>query len=230
MSAGREGAGDDGAVGRATAGRPHVSGAVLAGGRSRRLGRDKRFVTVGGESLLTRTVGLLAAVADDVTVVVADAGERDRILAATATALTPPRLRTAVDARPDAGPAAGLEAALAAAVHPWVVVLATDHPRLPLEVVALLADAARAAEGRAAVALEGPLGPEPLLAAYRRDTAAAVGRLLDTGTRRMVDVLGALDPVVVPHATWSAADPDAVALRDVDTPGDLHEDRAKDRG
>ncbi|MGA1078590.1 MAG: NTP transferase domain-containing protein, partial [Nitriliruptoraceae bacterium] len=54
----------DGAVGRSVADRPPVSGAVLAGGRSRRLGRDKRFVTVGGEPLLTRTVGLLAAVAD----------------------------------------------------------------------------------------------------------------------------------------------------------------------
>ncbi|MEY3072023.1 MAG: hypothetical protein RLZZ353_219 [Actinomycetota bacterium] len=220
----------DGPVGRSVADRPPVSGAVLAGGRSRRLGRDKRFVTVGGEPLLTRTVGLLAAVADDVTVVVADAGDRDRVLAAAGRALAPPRLRTAVDARPDAGPIAGLEAALAAAVHPWVVVLATDHPRLPLEVVALLADAARAAEGRAAVALEGPLGPEPLLAAYRRDAAGAVGRLLDAGTRRLVDVLGTLDPVVVPRATWTAVDPDAAALRDVDTPEDLHEDRAEDRG
>ena len=210
--------------------RPPVSGAVLAGGRSRRLGRDKRFVTVGGEPLLTRTVGLLAAVADDVTVVVADAGDRDRVLAAAGRALAPPRLRTAVDARPDAGPAAGLEAALAAAVHPWVVVLATDHPRLPLAVVALLADAARAAGSRSAVALEGPLGPEPLLAAYRRDAAGAVGRLLDAGTRRLVDVLGALEPVVVPRSTWTAVDPDAAALHDVDAPGDLPEDLVEDGG
>ncbi len=200
---------------------PPVSGAVLAGGRSRRLGRDKRLVTVAGEALLTRTVRVLADVADDVTVVVADPADRDLVTATVGPVLAPPRLRTAVDVVADAGPVAGLAAALAAASHPWVLVVATDHPGLPVEVLALLADAARGAGDRAAVALEGPLGPEPLLAAYRRDAAAEVARRLAAGARRLVDVLAALDPVVVPRAVWAGSDPDGVTLHDVDEPGDL---------
>lgn len=200
---------------------PPVSGAVLAGGRSRRLGRDKRLVTVAGEALLTRTVRVLADVADDVTVVVADPADRDLVTATIGPVLAPPRLRTAVDVAPDAGPVAGLAAALAAAAHPWVLVVATDHPGLPAEVLALLADAAHGAGDRTAVALEGPLGPEPLLAAYRRDAGAEVARRLAAGTRRLVDVLAALDPVVVPRAAWAGSDPGGVTLHDVDAPEDL---------
>lgn len=200
---------------------PPVSGAVLAGGRSRRLGRDKRLVTVAGEALLARTVRVLAEVVDDVTVVVADAADRDLVTTAAAPVLAPPRLRTAVDVAPDAGPVAGLAAALAAAAHPWVLVVATDHPQLPADVLALLADAARTADGRTAVALAGPLGPEPLLAAYRHDALPEVARLLAGGTRRLVDVLAALDPVILPRTVWTAADPDGRALHDVDVPEDL---------
>lgn len=205
-------------------GAPSISGAVMAGGRSRRLGRDKRLVAVDGEALLARTVRVLSTVADDLTVVIADEQDRRLVDTTVGGVVAPGRLRTVVDARADAGPAAGLETALRVAAHPWVLVLAADHPALPPQVLALLADAARAVDGaapHAAVALEGPRGPEPLLAAYRRDAVGRVTALLDAGTRRLVDVLAALDPIVVPAAVWRERDPEGAALRDVDVPSDL---------
>jgi len=210
-------------VARRSPARPPVSGAVLAGGRSRRLGRDKRLVAVDGEALLARTVRVLAAVADDVTVVIADEEDRRLVTATVAGVVTPDRLRTVVDARPDAGPAAGLEAALAVAANPWTLVVAVDHPALSPAVLALLADAAHEVgdAAHAAVALEGLRGPEPLLAAYRRDASARVTALLDAGTRRLVDVLAGLDPLVLPPAVWRELDPTGSVLRDVDVPADL---------
>ncbi len=199
-----------------------VSGAVLAGGRSRRLGRDKRLVAVDGEALLARTVRVLAGVADDVTVVVADAADRALVTATVAEdVVAGDRVGVAVDARPGTGPVAGLEAALDAAAHPWVLVVATDHPALSAAVLRLLATTAHGAAEHAAVALVGPRGPAPLLAAYRRDALATVTRLLDAGTRRMVDVLAALDPLAIPREALAAVDPDGAALRDVDLPEDL---------
>lgn len=196
---------------------PPVSAAVLAGGRSRRMGRDKRLLEIDGEALLARTVRVLAGVADDVTVVVADASDRDLVVATTGV----PRARIALDTRPGTGPAAGLEAALTAAAHPWVLVVATDHPALSTAALRLLADIARGADDRTAVALAGPRGPEPLLACYRRDAVATVTGLLDSGTRRLVDVLAALDPLIVGRDRLAAVDPDGAVLHDVDVPGDL---------
>ena len=37
----------------------NVSGVLIAGGKSRRMGQDKRLLTVGGTSVFRRTLGLL---------------------------------------------------------------------------------------------------------------------------------------------------------------------------
>ena len=48
-----------------------VTGIVPAGGASRRMGTDKRLLVVDGEPMLRRVVAAVAAVADEVIVVVA---------------------------------------------------------------------------------------------------------------------------------------------------------------
>ena len=214
-----------------------VSGVVLAGGRSRRLGRDKRFVTVDGTTLLARSVGALASVVTEVTIVVADATDVARVRAATSGVMPAERLHVAVDARTDVGPAAGLETALTLTTTPWVLVIATDHPHLAPPLLALLAATAAGEDGGAdgvvgsaarAVAIAGPRGPEPLLAAYHRDARPTVTALLDGGVRRLVAVLAALDPQVIPARTWRALDPAGASLRDVDLPTDLPTDPPTD--
>lgn len=196
---------------------------MLAGGRSGRLGRDKRFVEVDGAPLLARTVAVLVPLVDDVRVVVADPSDRTRITTALAEALGPDtarRVQVGVDARHEIGPAAGLETALADATTDLVLVLATDHPALSPGVLGLLLDRARTSDA-SAVALAGPRGPEPFLAVYRRDALRAVGATLDAGTRRMQDVLAALTPMVVGEEEWRTLDPSGRTLADVDEPGDL---------
>ncbi len=202
-------------TGAAPTGGP-LSGAIVAGGRSTRLGTDKRLVVAGGDGtpLLARTADVLRGLVDDLQVVVAR--EEDRDLAARLVA----GATVACDARPDVGPAAGLEVALTHARHDLVVVLATDHPTLSADVLTLLVTLARTSDA-GVVALEGPRGVEPFLAVYRRDTLARVGELLDAGERRMQAVVAALGVELVAADRWRALDPDGATLTDVDVPEDL---------
>ena len=194
---------------------PALSGAVVAGGASVRLGTDKRLVTVDGTPLLARTVATLRGLVDDVQVVVAREEDRDLVHATVGDDVT-----VGVDARPDVGPAAGLETALAGARHPLVLVVATDHPTLSVDVLRLLVDRAAATDAQA-VALSGPRGGEPFLAVYRRDALPTVRSALDGGTRRMQEVLAALDQELIAPDTWRALDPQGRTLADVDVPDDL---------
>lgn len=203
-----------------------VSGAIIAGGTSGRLGTDKRFVRVDGTTLLARTVAVLRPLVDDVQVVLADPADRPRVMQALDEDGTEqgdagaPEVTCSVDARPGVGPAAGLEAALTGAAHPIVLVLATDHPALSPGVLALLVERARASSA-AAVALAGPRGPEPFLAAYRSAALPTVRAALDAGTRRMQDVLMAVGPELVDEDAWRVLDPEGRTLADVDLPEDL---------
>ena len=73
-----------------------VSGIVLAGGLSRRLGRDKAIEPIGGEPLIARCIGRLSAVADEIIVVV-NGIERGKQLP------LPPTCGIAVDVYADSG-------------------------------------------------------------------------------------------------------------------------------
>ena len=202
---------------------PTTSGAVIAGGRSGRLGTDKRFVELDGTPLLARTVAVLLPLVDDLQVVVADPDDRVPIMASltgTLGAEVAGRVRITVDARSGIGPAAGLETALHEARGDAVLVLATDHPALAPGVLALLLERARSSDAPA-VTVDGPRGPEPFVAVYRRDVLPSVRALLDAGERRMQAVLRELGPEVLGEDVWRPLDPAGRTLADVDTPEDL---------
>jgi molybdopterin-guanine dinucleotide biosynthesis protein A len=193
-----------------------ATGALLAGGASRRMGRDKRLIEVEGEPMARRVARALAAGTDELLVVVALGGG------------LPPEIvdrldaRVIEDSRTDAGPLAGLEAALATAAHEPVVVAAADMPWLSAEVVrglvAALAEAALRVDG---VAIATGRGIEPLLACYRWRLLPTVTRLLDGGERRMGALIEASRIEPMPEASWRQLDPSGASVRNLNSPADL---------
>lgn len=196
--------------------RHSVSGAVLAGGNSRRMGTDKRWILVAGVPMLVRAVDALHTVADDVFVVGA-AGKHE----------VPVPVIT--DRRSGQGPVAGIETALANARHPVVLVVAVDHPWLASPVLELLVERLVAAPTRMAAVLGTATGPQPLIAAWRATARHAVGRLLDGGERRAMSLIDRLPVEVVPVSDWLRLDPEGRTATDVDTPDELgHNDLSSD--
>jgi FdhD protein len=186
-----------------------TSGLVLAGGASRRFGRDKRTVRVDGRHLVERAVAAVAAVTDDVLVAVAV----DRPLPGEVR--LPPGTRTVTDVVGHAGPLAGLVAGLAAASADVVVVLGGDHGWADAATLARLRDRLLDDEELDAVVVEAGGRRQPLAAAYRRRVGPVALHRLEAGDAR---VLGLLDHLRV--ATESGPGAERTA-RDVDVPDDL---------
>jgi len=185
-----------------------VAAAVLAGGASRRMGRDKATMAVGGAALASVALAAAARVASPV-VLVAPEGHPAR------------RLAARVVADPGQGPLAALAAALAALEAGQVLVLAGDHPGLRVELLAHLVRLAP--RGEAVACRRGPR-LEPLVAVYRRAPAlaAAEARLAAAaGDRSLLGLLAALDTVVVEEPEWRALDPGGRSFVDLDDPADL---------
>ena len=203
------------AEGNATVGdRSDVVGIVLAGGRSRRFGRDKLAEGYEGRPLLEHPVLRLLEVCDRVVVVLSpDAEEPPMPVGASVT--------FARDAVEDEGPLRGLSAGMEVANAEWTVVAGGDMPDLQ---PAVLLEMLRAGleTGVVAVSLADGGTERPLPCVLRTAPAAeAADVLLEAGRRSLRDLLAAVANVVIDEPTWTALDPDRRTLIDVDKPGDI---------
>lgn len=141
-----------------------VAGLVLAGGASRRMGRDKAAIVVGERTLLDRALQTLATFADPV-VVAAGPVFRDDV---------PDDVAQVLDGEAE-GPLAGLLAGLqyASETVPALAVLSVDAPAVPGELYSALL---RRWTGEDAVVLVADGHVQPLLAVY---ATAVTGELRD---------------------------------------------------
>jgi molybdopterin-guanine dinucleotide biosynthesis protein A len=128
---------------------------ILAGGRSRRMGRDKAFLELGGRTLLSRAMELANAIAPAVRIV----APQEKFLTIA---------RTIEDVYPDCGPLAGIHAALACTTTELNLMLAVDLPFVEADFLTYLI--AQASQVSALVTVpEAGKGLQPLCAIYRRD-------------------------------------------------------------
>ena len=155
---------------------------VAAGGRSTRMGTDKRFLPLDGETLLARMLRKGSA-AGFHSVVLAAEGERSD-LAALAEEYG---AYLVTDEIPAQGPAAAIAAGLAAAKTEWALVLSGDMPFYDFELVrALLPEAT----GDTQVVLPTISGYwQPLAALYRRDAGTAFAAAIARGDRKLGIIL-----------------------------------------
>ena len=155
---------------------------VAAGGRSTRMGTDKRFLPLDGETLLAHMLrkGSAAGVHS---IVLAAEGERSD-LAALAEEYG---AYLVTDEIPAQGPAAAIAAGLAAAKTEWALVLSGDMPFYDFELVrALLPEAT----GDTQVVLPTISGYwQPLAALYRRDAGTAFAAAIARGDRKLGIIL-----------------------------------------
>lgn len=175
--------------------KPEIPGVVIAGGRSRRFGRNKAAGMLQGKSLLDRIAERLASQTASLAISVASASEP--IAAAGFTVI-------ADILGPDVGPLAGLHAAMTWAKScpeefRWVVTTTVDTPFLPADFVQRLHEAALAGSALAAVSYSGSQR-HPLHGIWSVELAASLEKFVENAQSRSVQ--GWADDLGVPVARW----------------------------
>jgi molybdopterin-guanine dinucleotide biosynthesis protein A len=148
-----------------------VTGFILAGGQSTRMGTDKAFLQLGGETLLARSLKEMNAVVAEVRIVgsVAKFGDYGPVVE---------------DIYPNRGPLGGIHAALKSSATDLNLVLAVDLPFVEERFLHYLIRRARAAAAAITVPRASG-GWQPLCAVYRRTFAAAADQSLLKGRNRI---------------------------------------------
>jgi molybdopterin-guanine dinucleotide biosynthesis protein A len=195
-----------------------ITAVILAGGQSRRLGRDKAVEPFDGEPLIRRVIrrATEAVSARHVVVVVADT---DRAAALPLDA----DHETAVDVFPDCGSLGGIYTGLNASTTEWSLVTACDMPFLSAP---LLSHLAGLRDGVDAVVPVVDGRPEPTHALYRRRCLPAIETRLRAG---QLKISGFFDDVAVRYVSEDvirSLDPELLSFFNINRPEDL--ERAKE--
>jgi len=153
-----------------------VCGVILAGGESRRMGRDKALLPWRGRPVIAHVASALREVASELLLSTNDLS-RFAFLS----------IRSVADRYPGQGPLAGLHAAMVATDCPLLLVAACDMPRIrPCFLRRMIASA----EGYDAVVPHDARGrPHPLCAVYRRNWLSCLETCLDHRRNKVLDLL-----------------------------------------
>jgi molybdopterin-guanine dinucleotide biosynthesis protein A len=192
---------------------PRVSGVILAGGRSRRMGGSpKALLPFGGRPLIEHIAETLRSVLSDC-LVVTNTPELYAFLG----------LPMVGDVFPDGGSLGGLYSGLRAVSGDAALCVASDMPFLSASLLRYLSERAGEAD---AVIPEASGGPQTLHAVYRKACLPAMERRLRAGQLKIVDLLDDLRALRVSASDLRPfADPD-LAFMNLNTPEDLARARA----
>ena len=188
-----------------------VTGIVLAGGMSRRLGRDKAVETIEGQSLISRVLDSLSPVAQELVVVVNN-HEREEELA------LPDSVVVAVDIYPDTGSLGGIFTGLSASSNHWGFVVACDMPFLNLELLEYLLSQRG---GHDIVVPVIDHRPEPTHAAYSKVCLPAIETRLRANDLKIAKFFDDVRAKYVSQRNVEDLDPGGLSFFNVNTEEDL---------
>jgi len=181
-----------------------VTGVVLAGGASRRMGQNKALMPLGGERLVDRVVRTLGESCSELLMVTnspevyADAG-----------------IRMVGDVCPGKGSLGGIYSAIYHATTPYVLVVACDMPFLHATSLTYLIEQI----GDHDVVIPDVLGEQqPLHAIYARTCLEPIRRRLEADRLKIVGFLPEVRVRTVTAAELQVFDPELLAFQNLNTP------------
>ncbi len=162
--------------------RPVLSAAVLAGGKSSRLGRNKALVRINGEPLIDRMVRQVNVFCSDVRIVSNSPSEYAYL-----------GLDMSEDIRPGCGPLSGIHTALTRSATDFVLVTSCDMPLITADCLKNLVKVYPGYD----ITIYKHKNFEPLCAVYRRTCLSALDELIDHEEYRIIDLFPSLAVHVV---------------------------------
>jgi molybdopterin-guanine dinucleotide biosynthesis protein A len=196
-----------------------ASGIILAGGRSRRLGRAKALEPFQGEPMIRRVISRLSQVTGDLVFVVNDQEQ------ASALPITPDNVslpyKTAVDLYPDGGSLGGIFTGLSAADSQWAFVVACDMPFLNVD---LMNQMLSLRDNNDAVVPRTDGYPEPTHALYNKTCLPRMEKRLQNNDLKIARFFDEVTMCFIEEAEVRDIDKDLVSFFNVNTQDDL--DRA----
>ena len=186
-----------------------VTGVLLAGGKSLRMGEDKRYLVVGEQTLLERGLAVLSSIFQEVLVVIAQDSPPLDVDA-----------RVVRDLVPDCGSLGGLYTGLTQATTPYIFVVACDMPFLDQAVISQFTSRRTTAD---IVMAKLAARLHPMHALYGKGCLPAMEQMILARQLKIQEMVShaSLRVRYVTEADLLTIDPSGRSFLNVNTPADL---------
>jgi molybdopterin-guanine dinucleotide biosynthesis protein A len=183
-----------------------VTGFILTGGRSSRMGSDKALLSWAGETLIQRTLAVARQACGQVFI----CGSRERYGSFGS---------VIEDAQAGLGPLSGIQAALHATETDLNLILSVDLPLMTGDFLAWLLQQARAGEQKV-TAPEAAGSLQPLCAVYHREVTGIVDEALAEGDLKVTRLFARTATRIIGEHEIRAAGFEPSIFTNVNTPQD----------
>jgi molybdopterin-guanine dinucleotide biosynthesis protein A len=186
-----------------------ITGVLLAGGKSRRMGRDKRFIEIEGRTLLERSLAVLEKLFPEILVAVAGPDPELEGL----------RHRVVTDLIPGCATLGGLYTGLFYAANPRIFAVACDMPFVNENAILRVIELGKEAD---VAMVKLSTGIQPMHALYAKSCLGPMRKLIEAGNLK-VQLLAEsqeLDVRVLQEGEFRAND-ELLSFLNVNTPADL---------
>lgn len=187
--------------------------AIIAGGQSSRMGRDKAFLELGGQSLIERVIAASADLGQSETILVANKPEEYRHLG----------LPMYTDVIPGKGSLGGIYSALARSTNPAALVLACDMPFIKTDLLRFMI--AQLDQDTDIVVPRVAGYPQALHAIYRKTCLPPIRQQLDDNRLKIIRFYQLMRVRYLDEADCAPYDPDGLSFTNLNTPAELERAR-----
>lgn len=190
-----------------------VSLAIIAGGQSRRMGRDKAFIDLGGKTLIEHVIERSAGLGQAETILITNKPADYARL----------RLPMYSDALPDKGSLGGIYTALIKARSEFVLVLACDMPFINPDLLRFMLAQINEDLDIIVPRVEGY--PQGLHAIYRQTCIAPIRQQLAANRLKIIRFYEQMRLRYLDEADYARFDPAGRSFANLNTPAELEQAR-----
>jgi molybdopterin-guanine dinucleotide biosynthesis protein A len=181
-----------------------ITGIILAGGKSKRMGTDKVLMKLEGEVLLKRAIKLCQTVCASI------------LISSNNPNHSKYGFEIIADEMPDCGPIGGIYSCLRESQTEWNFILSVDSPFVKPEFVSYLVSEIKKSD---AVVPIHSKGKEPLIAMYHKNSLQMTQDMLEMGNFKMQNLLNTINTKFVDSQHWVKKYPDL--FRNLNRPEDF---------
>lgn len=181
-----------------------ITGIILAGGKSTRMGTDKTFLKLNGKTLLERSIELIQPFCDSL-IISSNNPEHERF-----------GYKTIPDEIPNCGPIGGIHSCLKYSKTDWNFIISVDSVFVEPKFVEFLVS--EIGEFDSVVPIHSK-GKEPLIALYNKNCLVEIEKMIQSGDFKMHNLLNSINTKWVDSQNWINKYPQL--FRNLNHPEDL---------